>query len=248
MSPDDAFNSTSRDDLIIQYTPLVKFVANRIAMRLPPHVDVNDLISSGILGLMDAIEKFDSNREAQFKTYAEFRVRGSILDELRMMDWIPRSVRQKSNMLDSAFSKIEQELGRPASDEEVAESMGINLDELQDLVARSASLAILSLDDIIHSNDEGGASRTLLDTLSGLEEDDPQAKHALEELKGLLAQAIDALPERERLVLSLYYHEEMNMKEIGQVMDITESRVSQIHSKALARIRGRLKRFLGEKS
>ncbi|MFC1491116.1 FliA/WhiG family RNA polymerase sigma factor [Nitrospinota bacterium] len=248
MSPDKDFDPTDRDALILNYTPLIKFIANRLAIRLPPHIDVNDLISSGVLGLIDAIEKYDPSREAQFKTYAEFRVRGAMLDELRSLDWIPRSVRQKSNRIENAFARIEQELGRPASDDEVAESLGMNIEEFQDMVSRSAGLAILSLDDIIDRNRQGESGRTLLDTLSGLDEDDPQAQHAFAELKQLLAQAIDALPERERLVLSLYYHEEMSMKEIGAVMEVTESRVSQIHSKAISRIRGRMRRMVGERN
>lgn len=246
MSPDKDFDPSNRDALIINYTPLIKFIANRLAIRLPPHIDINDLISSGVIGLIDAIEKYDPSREAQFKTYAEFRIRGSMLDELRSLDWIPRSVRQRSNKIENAFARIEQELGRPASDEEVAESLGMDLNEFSDMVSRSAGLALLSLDDIIDRNWDGEGGRTLLDTLSGLEDEDPQAQHAFEELKRLLAQAIDALPERERLVLSLYYHEEMSMKEIGAVMEVTESRISQIHSKAIARIKGRIRRMVGE--
>ncbi len=246
MSPDKDFDPSNRDALILNYTPLIKFIANRLAIRLPPHIDINDLISSGVIGLIDAIEKYDPSREAQFKTYAEFRIRGAMLDELRSLDWIPRSVRQRSNKIENAFARIEQELGRPASDEEVAESLGMDLNEFSDMVSRSAGLALLSLDDIIDRNWDGEGGRTLLDTLSGLEDEDPQAQHAFEELKRLLAQAIDALPERERLVLSLYYHEEMSMKEIGAVMEVTESRISQIHSKAIARIKGRIRRMVGE--
>ena len=246
MSPDKDFDASGRDELIIHYTPLIKFIANRLAMRLPPHIDVNDLISSGVLGLIDAIEKYDSSREVRFKTYAEIRIRGAMLDELRAMDWIPRSVRQRYNKIENAFSRIEQELGRPASDEEVAESLGVDIVEFQDMLSRSAGLALLSLDDVIDRGTDREGGRTLFDTLSGLKEDDPEARHAFEELKGLLAQAIDALPERERLVLSLYYHEEMGMKEIGAVLEVTESRVSQIHSKAISRIRGRIRRMVGE--
>lgn len=247
MSPEKDFDPSDRDGLIFQYTPLIKFIANRIAIRLPPHIEINDLISSGVLGLIDAIGKYDPSREAQFKTYAEFRIRGAMLDELRSMDWVPRSVRQKSNKIENAFARLEQELGRPAEDEEVAKWLGVEIGEFQDMVSRSAGLAILSLDEVIDFSGEGEGGRSILDTLSGLEEDNPQAKHAFEELKHLLAQAIDALPERERLVLSLYYHEEMSMKEIGQVMEITESRVSQIHSKAVTRIKGRLRIMVGEK-
>jgi len=213
---------------------------------LPPHIDVNDLISAGVLGLMDAIGKYDPSREAQFKTYAEFRIRGSMLDELRAMDWIPRSVRQKANMLEGAFSRIEQELGRAASDEEVARELGMDIEEFQKFLSQSAGLALLSLDDLVDpTNPED--SRSLLDHLASLDEDEPQAKLAFEELKRILGQSIDALPQRERLVLSLYYHEELTMKEVGQILDVTESRVSQLHSKAITRIKVKLKRLVGEK-
>ena len=215
MSPEKDFDPSDRDGLILQSTPLIKFIANRIAIRLPPHIGINDLISSGVLSLIDAIRKYDPTREAQFKTYAEFRIRGPMLDELRSMDWVPRSVRQRPNKIENALARLEQELGRPAEDNEVAESLGVEVDEFQDMLSRSAGIAILSLDEVIDYSGEGEGGRTILDTLSGLEEDDPQAKHAFEELNHLLAQAIDALPERERLVLSLYYHEEMSMKEIG---------------------------------
>jgi len=246
MAPDEQFDPTDREGTVLRYTPLIKFIANRIAIRLPPHIDVNDLINAGVLGLMDAIEKYDPKREAQFKTYAEFRIRGAILDELRAMDWVPRSVRQKANLLEGAFAKIEQELGRAALDEEVAAELGMDLDEYQKFLSQSAGLALLSLDDLVdptHPED----SRSLLDHLASLDEEDPQAKLAFEELKRILGQAIDALPQRERLILSLYYHDELTMKEIGHILEVTESRVSQVHSKAIARIRARLKRLVGEK-
>ena len=246
MAPDERFDPTDREGLVLRYTPLIKFIANRLAIRLPPHIDVNDLISAGVLGLMDAIGKYDPSREAQFKTYAEFRIRGSMLDELRAMDWIPRSVRQKANMLEGAFSRIEQELGRAASDEEVARELGMDIEEFQKFLSQSAGLALLSLDDLVDpTNPED--SRSLLDHLASLDEDDPQAKLAFEELKRILGQSIDALPQRERLVLSLYYHEELTMKEVGQILDVTESRVSQLHSKAITRIKVKLKRLVGEK-
>jgi len=246
VAPDVHFDPSDREGLVLRYTPLIKFIANRLAIRLPPHIDVNDLINAGVLGLMDAIDKYDPTREAQFKTYAEFRIRGSMLDELRAMDWIPRSVRQKANILEGAFAKIEQEMGRAASDEEVARELGMDMEEFQKFLSQSAGMALLSLDDLIdptHPED----NRSLLDHLASLEEDDPQAKLAFEELKRILGQSIDALPQRERLVLSLYYHEELTMKEVGQILDVTESRVSQLHSKAIARIKVKLKRLVGEK-
>ncbi|MEE9275638.1 MAG: FliA/WhiG family RNA polymerase sigma factor [bacterium] len=243
MAPEENFDPTDREGLILRYTPLIKFIANRIAIRLPPHIEVDDLISSGTLGLMDAIEKYDPTREALFKTYAEFRVRGAILDELRAMDWVPRSVRQKANQLDSVFSRLEQEFGRAATDEEAAEEMGMEMDEFQEFLSQSGGLAMLSLDEIVDPDSEG-EGRSLLETLAGLDDEDPQALHAMKELRRILGETIDSLPERERLVLSLYYHEEMTMKEIGLTLEVTESRISQIHSKAIARIQARLRRFV----
>ena len=244
MGPEDEFDPSDRDGLILQYAPLIKFVANRLAIRLPPHIEVDDLFSSGVLGLMDAIEKYDPSREAKFKTYAEFRIRGAMLDELRSLDWVPRSVRERTTRLESAFSRVEQKLGRSATDEEVAEFMDLDMGEFQDLLSRSGGISLLSLDEVFSATGEG-EGRSLFDQLAGLEEEEPQAMHALEEMKRVVGEYIDQLPVRERLILSLYYHEEMTMKEIGETIGVTESRVSQLHSKAIARIKGRLKGLFG---
>ena len=235
----------NREAVIKEYAPMVKYVANRIAMRLPPHVEVDDLISVGVLGLIDAIDKYDSTRGAKFKTYAEFRVRGAILDELRSMDWVPRSVRQKASSMDGVVQKLQNKLGRRPEDDEVAEEMGVSLDELFTTLNETKSMPILSLEDLGIAK-ESGEQQSLLDCLAGKNDADPQTYLRLVELKEIIAKAIDTLPEKERLMISLYYYEELTMKEIGGVLEITESRVSQIHSKAVFRLRNKLKSIIAE--
>ena len=233
------------EQVIKEYAPMIKYVANRIAMRLPPHIEVDDLISVGVLGLIDAIEKFDPTRGAKFKTYAEFRVRGAILDELRSLDWVPRSVRQKAASLDNVCQKLQARFGRPPEDEEVAEEMGMTMDEFFNTLNETHSMPLLSLEDLGISNDESD-QRNLLDCLAGKSDSDPHTQLRLTELKTVIAKAIDTLPEKERLMISLYYYEELTMKEIGEVLGITESRVSQIHSKAVFRLRSKLKALIAE--
>ena len=235
----------NREEVIKRYSPMIKYVANRIAMRLPPHIEVDDLISVGVLGLMDAISKYDSSRGAKFKTYAEFRVRGAILDELRAMDWVPRSIRQKASNVDKVVQKLQAKLSRSPEDEEVAEEMGISLDQFHDTLNETKSIPIFSLEDLGIAK-ESGEQQSLLDCLAGKADADPQTQIRLIELKEIIAKAIDALPEKERLMVSLYYYEELTMKEIGAVLEITESRVSQIHSKAVYRLRTKLKAIIAE--
>jgi RNA polymerase sigma factor FliA len=235
----------NREAVIKEYAPMVKYVANRIAMRLPPHVEIDDLISVGVLGLIDAIDKYDSTRGAKFKTYAEFRVRGAILDELRAMDWVPRSVRQKASSMDGVVQKLQNKLGRPPEDSEIAEEMGVSLDELFTTLNETKSMPILSLEDLGIAK-ESGEQQSLLDCLAGKGDADPQTHFRLFELKEIIAKAIETLPEKERLMISLYYYEELTMKEIGEVLGITESRVSQIHSKAVFRLRNKLKSIIAE--
>ena len=229
----------NREAVIKEYAPMIKYVANRIAMRLPPHIELDDLISVGVLGLIDA------SRGAKFKTYAEFRVRGSILDELRSMDWVPRSVRQKASALDGVVQKLQNELGRPPEDDEIAGAMGISMDELFNTINETKSMPILSLEDLGILK-ESGKQQSLLDCLAGKGDTDPQTFLRLNELKEIIAKAIDTLPDKERLMISLYYYEELTMKEIGEVLGITESRVSQIHSKAVFRLRSKLKVVIAE--
>ncbi len=235
----------NREEVIKQYSPMIKYVANRIAMRLPPHIEMDDLVSVGVLGLIDAITKYDPTRGAKFKTYAEFRVRGAILDELRSMDWVPRSVRQKASNIDSVVQKLQSKLGRPPEDEEVAGEMGISLDQFFDTLNETKSMPVLSLEGLGIAK-ETGEQQSLLDCLAGKGDTDPQTQIRLNELKEIIAQAIDTLPEQARLMISLYYYEELTMKEIGAVLDVTESRVSQIHSKAVFKLCTELKALIAE--
>ena len=235
----------NREEVIIRYSPMIKYVANRIAMRLPPHIEVDDLISVGVLGLMDAISKYDSSRGAKFKTYAEFRVRGAILDELRAMDWVPRSIRQKASSVDKVVQSLQVKLSRSPEDEEVAKEMGISLEQFHATLNETKSIPVFSLDDLGIAKDSG-EQQSLLDCLAGKADADPQTQIRLIELKEIIAKAIDTLPEKERLMVSLYYYEELTMKEIGAVLEITESRVSQIHSKAVYRLRTKLKAIIAE--
>ena len=235
----------NREEVIKRYSPMIKYVANRIAMRLPPHIEVDDLISVGVLGLMDAISKYDSTRGAKFKTYAEFRVRGAILDELRSLDWVPRSIRQKASQVDKVVQELQAKLSRSPEDEEVAKEMGLSLDQFHDTLNETKSIPIFSLEDLGLAKDSG-EQQSLLDCLAGKADADPQTQIRLVELKEIIAKAIEGLPEKERLMVSLYYYEELTMKEIGAVLEITESRVSQIHSKAVYRLRTKLKAIIAE--
>jgi RNA polymerase sigma factor for flagellar operon FliA len=235
----------NREEVIKRYSPMIKYVANRIAMRLPPHIEVDDLISVGVLGLMDAISKYDSSRGAKFKTYAEFRVRGAILDELRALDWVPRSIRQKASAVEKVVRSLEAKLRRLPEDEEVAKEMDLTLDQFYRTIDETKSVPVFSLEDLGIAK-ESGEQQSLLDCLAGKADADPQTQIRLIELKEIIAKAIDTLPEKERLMVSLYYYEELTMKEIGTVLDITESRVSQIHSKAVLHLRTKLKSILAD--
>ena len=232
-----------RNEMIMEYLPLVKFIASRIASRLPNHIEVADLINSGIIGLIDAIEKFDASRKIKFKTYAEFRVKGAILDELRALDWVPRSTRQKSSKLEKAYAELEQKLGRAASDAEMIEFLQITADEFDALVCEARGVALISLDELQGDSDDN-FEHNLLEYLADPESMSPAQIMNLDQIYRIVAETIDQLPEKERLVISLYYYEELTMKEIGEILVITESRVSQIHTKAILRLRGRLMKVL----
>ena len=232
-----------RNEKVVEHLPLVKYVASRIAGRLPSHVEQDDLVNAGVIGLMDAIDKFDSSRKIKFKTYAEFRIKGAILDELRALDWMPRSTRQKATRLEKAYSEIEQKLGRPASDSEVVEKLGITYDEFHKLLIEARGISLISIDEL-RSENEDSVERNLLECLADPESLSPAEVVNLDQIYAIVAEAIDQLPERERLVVSLYYYDELTMKEIGEIMGITESRVSQIHTKAILRLRGRLTKVL----
>jgi len=229
-----------KDQIIVEYAPLVKFIAQKIASRLPANIELDDLISCGVIGLMDAIDKFDPTRDNKFKTYAEFRIRGSILDELRSQDWVPRSVREKTKIVEKAYAKLEGELGRPATDEEMCEELKVSMDDFYELIKQSKSVSLLNIDDAVSfSNGDKKLMVNIMDEKRGL---NPFAEVNYKSIQALMVDAIKALPEKQRLVLSLYYYEDLNLKEIGQVLDVTESRVSQLHTQAIIKIKARLRR------
>jgi RNA polymerase sigma factor for flagellar operon FliA len=236
-----SIDPSKRDDLILTYAPQIKFIANRLAMRLPPHVELDDLISAGVIGLMDAAEKYDAGRNIQFKTYAEFRIKGAMLDELRAQDWVPRSVRQKASLLEKTYAEIEQNEARPATDEEVAYALNMDMEEFYDLLNRARGISLVSLES---GEEQDMLSRRILEPLNAGTEENPLAILRKKELKQILGHLIEELPENERIVVSLYYYEELTMKEIGKTLDITESRVSQIHTQAMLRLRGKLSKAL----
>lgn len=239
----DKLTAAERNELIVRYAPWVKFVALRMIARLPAHVQAEDLISAGIVGLIDALDKFNPAREVQFKTYALIRIQGAMKDELRSMDWASRSVRQKARQLEQAYTTLEQKLGRPPSSEEVASSLGVETSTLEEMLDDVKVISLISLEEM----GKGAASEehsTLLDTLMTHEEQDPLELLNLADLKKALVQAIERLPEKERLVISLYYFDELTMKEVGKVLNLTESRVSQLHTQTVLRLRGKLKAFL----
>ena len=229
-----------RDALINETLPLIKHIAHRVATRLPSNIEMRDLINAGVLGLIDAIEKFEPERNVKFKTYAEVRIRGAILDSLRDLDWAPRSLRKKSKNLEKIYSDLSQKLGRPATDEEVSEAMGEDIESFHALVDQLHGLTIGSFENLNDSDDSENYINYYPDDGSN----DPYTKFESNELTLLLAEAIEELPEKERLVLSLYYYEEFTMREIGALLGVNESRVSQLHTKATLRLRGRLAKLV----
>ncbi len=229
-----------KDTLIMKYASFVKYVAGRIAVNLPSNVEFDDLVSYGILGLIDAIDKYDPERNVKFKTYAKTRIRGAIFDELRVLDWTPRSIRQKARKLEKAYAKLEGKLGRDATDEEIADFLKVDISELHKLFDETKKSLLLSLDEIFY-DDEEGSSR--FDFVENQKSDNPQAKIEEAEAKRILADAIGKLSERERMVVTLYYYEDLTSKEIGKILGVSDSRVSQLHTKAILRLRGRLSRL-----
>ena len=231
-----------RDQLIMDYAPLIRFVAQRIAARLPSNIDIDDLISAGVIGLMDAIEKYDPSRDNKFKTYAEFRIRGAILDELRSQDWVPRSVRDKAKRIEKTYAELEQKLGRTVTDQEVSEALGVNLEEYYDIMAKVKAVTLLSIDELTGPNQND--KKSLLECLENVGSKNPFTQLKSKGVRELLVKNIEELPEKQKLVLSLYYYEDLNLKEIGKILEVTESRVSQLHTQAVEKLRSRLKPIL----
>jgi RNA polymerase sigma factor FliA len=229
-----------RDRLILTYAPLVKYVAGRLGSGLPAHVDENDLVSYGLLGLIGAIERFDPDRDIKFETYAIARIKGSIIDELRALDWVPRSVRSRARDIERAIADLERTLHRAPTDEEIAGKLGLTTDELDDSLSEIGRSSIAALDELWTISSSGGDQVALIDTIEDTQGPEPQAELAQTGLKEALGEAIARLPEREKLVVTLYYYEELTLREIGEVLGVTESRVSQLHTKAILRLKARL--------
>ncbi|MBO6179678.1 MAG: FliA/WhiG family RNA polymerase sigma factor [Selenomonadaceae bacterium] len=223
--------SENRNRLVEHYLYLVKIVAGRLAVNLPTHVDKEDLLSSGVFGLMEAIDRYDSSRKNKFETYAGVRVRGAMLDYLRSKDWIPVTLRQKIRRYEKAVYELETEFGRSATDEEIAERMGISVLELPEIEMQLNAATVVPLEEYIRTGDMESMELSPSDSME------------LKEIQSTLATAIDKLPEKERLVVSLYYYEELTLKEISLIMHLTEARISQLHTKAVFRLRGQLARM-----
>jgi RNA polymerase sigma factor for flagellar operon FliA len=229
-----------RDRLILTYAPLVKYVAGRLGAGLPTHVDEGDLVSYGLLGLIGAIERFDPDREIKFETYAITRIKGSIIDELRSMDWVPRSVRSRARQIERAIAELEAKLMRAPTDEELAARLGISEEEFQDSLLEISRSSIGALDELWAGSSSGGDPIALIDTIEDPQAAEGQQAVAQTEVREALGDAISRLPEREKLVVTLYYYEELTLREIGEVLGVTESRVSQLHTKAILRLKARL--------
>ena len=237
-----------QEQMVLQYAPLIKYIASRLALRLPSHISMEDLISSGIIGLIDAVQKFDPSKNIHFKTYAEFRIKGAMRDELRSLDWTPRSVRKKAHLIESAYAQLQKSLGRPADADEVAELLGLPLEDFYRLLDETKSVSVVALEE---SRKTGGLQgpvmdHELLETIQDENARDSFVAVHFAELQEVMVRAIEALPDKEKLLISLYYYEELTMKEIGQIMGYTESRISQLHTQAMFRLKHKLRDYSQE--
>ena len=230
-------DSDIRDKLIQEYGPKIKYMAYRLSYRLQPDIDIDDLISSGIIGLMDAMDKYDPAKETLFKTYAEFRIRGVMLDELRAMDWVPRSVKEKAGLLYRTIAQLEKRFGRSPTAEEICGELKMSMSEYQEFLTQAHASAIISIEDLGVNLDN---DRDVLEYIGEPEKRDPLTLLLSKDTKNVLTKAIENLPEKERKVVSLYYYNELTMKEIGKILEVTESRVSQLHTQAMFRLKGKL--------
>lgn len=232
-------NCHAKEELVAHYLPMVPMLAGRMAMKLSTVVDYEDLVGWGVIGLMEAVEKFDPGRGVKFETYAETRIKGAMADGVREADWVPRSVRQNAKRIGRAYAVLERKLGRPASDEEVAAELGASLEHMQRMMAEIARGALLSLNEVLQITDDG-RTVTVLDSVADPESPDPLAICEFEDMRARLARAIDELPERERLIVTLHYYDELASKEIAEILGVSEGRVSQLHARAMLRLRAKL--------
>jgi len=230
----------ARERLVVAYSPLVKYVSGRMASGLPAHVEEADLISYGLGGLISAIQRFELEREIKFETYAITRIKGAIIDELRSLDWVPRSVRARARAIERANTKLEHKLQRAPTDEEMAAELEMSVSDFQDALLQISNSTVAALDELWTVSDASGDQVSLLDTLQDPGAPDPAHVIDATDLKDRIADAIARLPEREKLVVALYYYENLTLREIGEVLGVTESRVSQLHTKAVLRLRGRM--------
>ncbi|WP_191014700.1 RNA polymerase sigma factor WhiG [Treponema zioleckii] len=231
-----------RDKIIRKYMPLVKYVAGKVSVGLPASMEFDDLVGFGQFGLLDAINKYDLNKKVKFKTYAVTRIRGAIFDEMRQLDWVPRSVRQKSREIEDTISELEAKLARPATDAEIAKEMNLTEEEYQHTVMKISGTSVLSLNDVWYSGDDSDHV-SIGDSIESPSSLNPDVQVEKEEIKKVIMQAINELPEKEKMVIVLYYHEDLTFKEIGQVLAVSESRISQLHSNANLHLRAKLTNF-----
>lgn len=229
-----------REKIILEYAPLVKLVAGRLSMYLGYNVEYDDLVSYGIFGLIDAIDKYDNMKAVKFETYASLRIRGAILDQIRKMDWIPRTIRQKQKKIDTAIKEIEASMGRAATDEEIAKSLGISEDEYTDWQSQMKITGVVSLNEFMESGSEVPAEQNNQHRF-----DSPEEVIEKEELKQVLTQALELLTEKEKKVILLYYYEDLTLKEISNVLEVSESRISQLHTRALQKLKGKMENYIG---
>ena len=236
----EAGSNEARDQLILHYSPLVKYVAGRVAVGLPANIEQADLMSYGIFGLIDAIDKYDRSKNVKFETYAISRIRGAIIDELRAIDWVPRSVRFKAREVEKAYAALENRLKRPPNDAEIAGEMGVSLEDLNHIYTQLSNVSLIALDEITSSDGEKGDKMSLLDTLEDTKTMNPIEAFESEEMREILVEAVNKLSEREKKVVTFYYFAGLTLAEIGQVLGVTESRVCQIHTKAVLALRGKI--------
>jgi RNA polymerase sigma factor FliA len=232
-------NPAIRDRLVEQYAPLVKYVAGKVAVGMPHNVEFDDLVGYGVFGLFDAIEKFDPEKHVKFKTYAVTRIRGAIFDELRSIDWVPRSVRQKTREIEETVRRLESSLGRAATDAEIAKDMGMTRKDFEKTMLKISGTSILSLNDVWYTGEDNDKV-SIADSIESPVSLNPDTIVEKVEIKRVIIEAIHELPEKEKKVLVLYYYEDLTLKEIGQILEVTESRVSQLHTKAIMRLRAKL--------
>lgn len=227
-----------KENLIVHYAPIVKHIAGRLVIHVGHHIEIDDLIGYGVFGLIDAIEKFDYTKGVKFETYATIRIRGTIMDYIRKMDWIPRTKRDKSKQMEQVFSKLEEELERAPSDEEIAEKLGMSVEETRELIKKSTLLSLVSLDDFMEQNYESSFA-----SLTANPADAPEEQFERQERKDMLVAAIKQLEEKERQIVSLYYFEDLTVREISSIMKISGSRVSQLHCRAITKLQTKLGRY-----